>query len=104
MQTIYKVENKEGKGCYRELGDHAKKILKIISKEASIQKPMRVMDKGIGRDQKYNEICGFISEGQALSWFNKKQLLKLEKYGYNLKSIEVNKITAIGRRQLLAIR
>lgn len=65
---------------------------------------MPVTDKGIERNQKDNEICGFLNKNQALNWFNKKQLLKLEKYGYELKTIDVDKITAIGRSQVLAIR
>jgi hypothetical protein len=107
MPYIYRVENKLKKGCY--WGKHYdKKICDIIGDhfwKCNYNKhPIPEEDKGIKRYIKRNEICGFKTKKQALKWFTFKELKGLLKIGYKLKKIKVKEITAIGQKQVLAIR
>lgn len=97
---IWRVENIDGIGCYRNR--NTKEILHrhITSRET----PNPYEDIGINRSLKKNEICGFLNIEQARKWFNKIELIALKKIGYSLKQIEVLKITAIGKTQVLAIK
>lgn len=96
--TIYRVENNKGKGCYRD------KRTKEIIDWGTEYNPLPRDDKGIERQTERNEICGFESLEQVEKWFNEKELKGLAKLGFELREIEVKKITAFGERQVLAVR
>ena len=97
---IWRVENKNGNGCYKD------KTLSSILRNHRISKkrPSPLRDKGIERGLLQEEICGFLNLSQALTWFTTDELNSLRKLGYELSKIKVRKITAIGERQVLAIR
>lgn len=101
---IWRVEDEAGQGCYRDFG--IKFLDRMMNRHDSnfTKYPIPEVDKGINRAIRPGEICGFINLEQALNWFSKYELKKLLCYGLELKEIEVKKITAIGEKQVLAIR
>jgi len=102
MPKIYRVENEEREGCYAFVED----TFKILGEHfINLEKyPEPLIDKKIKRNPLTEEICGFLNLEQSKKWFSDIELLELEKLGYYLKEVEVKKITAIGERQVLAIR
>jgi len=107
MPNIYRVENNDGEGCYNGIDSDllASNASNGLSDHVSDKNhPTPYRDKGIKRDIKFNEICGFKTLKQANKWFTKRQYEWLESYGFYLKRIEVKQITAIGEYQVLAIR
>lgn len=105
MTKIWRVENKEGRGCYQGQS-HKPFIGDMIARHDldEIRTPMPYNDKGIGRCSKSPEICGFVNKKQAQEWFSKDDLILLKDFGFDLKEVEVSRITATGRRQILAVR
>lgn len=59
---------------------------------------------GIDRDIHKEEICGFISVKQALKWFSIWELRGMERLGFKLTKVLVQKITEVGEYQILAIK
>jgi len=104
MNFIYRVENKEKKGCYWENLYKWKEVDYILKRHYSEYRPTPLEDFGIKREPKGTEICGFKDLKQAKEWFNNKELEELKRIGYFLKKVKVKKITAIGEKQVLAIR
>ena len=101
MNKIYRVEDEDGVGPYGR--DYNVEFLESHNCDRG-KHPTPYYDPGIRRECRENEICGFLSIKQLLNWFSVNELYKLKKCGYKLKRVEVNKITAIGRFQCLAIR
>ena len=103
MEFIYRLENKDGQGCYR---NKSAKIDYILCRHFEEEEyyPIPKQDLGIERNPLPNEICGFKDIKQAKNWFNDYELKELKKLGYELKKVEVKKITAIGEMQVLAIK
>ncbi|GEM_PF-4945840 len=101
MEFIYRVENKDGQGCYM---NEIEEINFILARHFEEYYPTPKEDLGIERNPKYNEICGFKDIKQAENWFNNYELWELKKLGYELKKVKVKKITAIGEKQVLAIK
>lgn len=99
MAIVFRVENSEGIGPYRQNDN-----LDIIDNMANYNQPIPYRDNGIERDPLSDELCGFISEVQAYDWFSNYQLSLLKERGYTLKKLEVKEITAIGEKQCLFIR
>lgn len=101
MQTIWRVENNEGKGCYRY--KNTKKFLEYHDLENNQKNhPCPLFDTGIDRDLFNKEICGFYSIEQAMRWFSVDDLINLKTLGFRLKKVFVKEITAIGNSQILA--
>jgi hypothetical protein len=101
---IWRVEDDSGLGCYRKYG--IKFLDKLVDRHdrTCLKHPTPFNDKGIEREILTIEICGFVNKSQAIQWFSKYELKKLAGLGFNLKEIEVAEITAIGEKQVLAIR
>jgi len=110
MKTIYRVENDEGFGCYYGKSyDEEADILHshfFCSSDADKRKhPLACEDRGIDRDIiSGEEIFGFLNIEQAKAWFTPDELKGLEKLGYALKKVIVKEITAVGEKQVLAIK
>lgn len=100
---IWRVENQEGRGCYRSSSPISAWIIKRHNDNQE-QYPAPLSDGGIDRLVKWYEICGFKDLQQALDWFSRKEILKLSEEGFILKEVKVKEITAIGEKQILAIR
>jgi len=97
---IWRVENKDGFGCYSSC-----MFIKMDIRHTNDKKhPSPLNDKGINRFEKYSEIFGFKDLEQANLWFSKRELNHMAKFGFELKKIKVKKITARGERQVLAIK
>ena len=97
---IWRIEDGEGNGCYR-----SSDTITILNRHyKSKGHPEPHQDVEIERKIRKDEICGFLNKKQAMKWFNEIELHYLREAGYNLKQVEVKKITAIGRTQVLAIR
>lgn len=103
---IWRVEDKNGIGCYQHITDHPHHYDIIIDHTENTPKdhPTPINDKGIGRFIDDDEICGFLNKEQAVKWFSERDLKELREAGFELKEVEVEKITAIGEKQILAIR
>lgn len=110
METIYRVENKKGFGCYYGKcegaeGDLLYSHFFYSSDEDRAKHPLACEDEGIDRDIiSGKEIFGFLNIEQARAWFTPSELNGLAKLGYALKKVIVQEITAIGEKQVLAIR
>jgi hypothetical protein len=103
MQEVYRVEDEDGYGCYTTSTDnfYHKHLLKHQDLERT---PTPEHDRGIDRFLREKEICGFLNLEQANNWFTKKELKLLEGEGFELKKVKVRRITAIGEKQVLAVR
>ena len=98
---IYRVEDKDGYGCY-QLSDS---IWQLASHNGDTEKhPTPYYDKGIERRIVEKEICGFHSMEQLNAWFTAEEIKALAEWGFNIKQVEVEQITAVGVKQVLAIR
>lgn len=104
MNKIWRVENKQGKGPYQKLFNPIAGWLLNRHDEDMDDHPTPHFDEGIKRGLNNGEICGFISLEQAKEWFSNYELDKLKGAGFELKEIEVSKITAIGKKQILVIK
>ena len=96
---VYRVENKEGKGCYRK-----GYFTEWLTREHDLnfkKYPPPHYDKGIDRLPVEGELCGFKDKEQALDWFTQEELSKLRKLGFYLERIEGAEVTAIGEKQIL---
>jgi len=98
---IWRVENRDGYGPY--MGGTEEDW---ASEHHSVDtgRPTPSSDNGIGRSPDYTEICGFISIHDVKKWFKKEELLNLYACGFRLKRVPVSEITAVGEKQVLAIR
>lgn len=101
MQYIYRVENKKGLGCYREL---VYELPFLLNHSTSNGHPVPYNDKGIDREYDEDEIHGFKNLDQVMRWFTNEELNHMNKRGQVLKRVKVKKITAIGECQVLAVR
>ena len=107
MKTIYRVENKKGNGCYRNLSDGLRVALDdVIDPYENLDdiQPSPEIDNGIMRSPHKNEICGFKNMDQVTDWFDSTELEILRRFGFEVKKVLVQKITAIGECQVLAVR
>lgn len=99
---IYRIEDDNGQGCYR---NGAGEYNKLKCHDNDIEKhPTPLMDRGILRYIEENEITGFKDLRQLKKWFTLKQIRRLRRNGYVIKKIEVEQITAYGECQILAVR
>jgi len=100
MPVIVRVEDNMGMGCYV-----SHMPLGFIDEHTKYNgHPRPEHDKGIERYMENGvEICGFIDEEQAHNWFTEEELSAMEEYGFYLKEVLVNMISAIGEKQVLAI-
>lgn len=94
---IYRVENDKKEGCYK---NGAMQLNELDSHDDELH-PHPTKDEGIKRYCMENEKCGFLNLKQVRIWFTKNELMRLRKNGYHLKRIKINKITAIGKFQIL---
>jgi len=102
MPYIFRVEDENFIGCYQ--GDKTI-CLEFCNKHDDYEQyPGPQHDEGIDRLPIADEICGFLSIKQLKDWFTKDELHLLKLHGYKIKRVEVIEITAIGKRQVLAIR
>lgn len=106
MTEIYRVENKKGNGCYRNLSDGLRKALDSVLGDIifDVLRPLPYHDRGIERTPHNNEICGFENMDQLLKWFDLDDIFELHRFGFEVKKVLVQKVTAIGECQVLAIR
>jgi hypothetical protein len=108
MTTIYRVQNNQGKGCYRGLTPSmniaVQKILGTGYDLCDNKHPAPQWERGIDRFPHKYEICGFQNVRQALKWFSAKEIRGLRRLGFELVQVQVQRITAIGTRQILAIK
>lgn len=106
MNYIYRIENQKGESCYSyKYLDAIGVLLNDLDWFSETDK--RVLprgDIGIDRDPFGNEICGFVSVRQLLKWFKSWEIKRMKRLGFEVKKIPVQKITAKGCSQCLAIR
>ena len=109
MFTIWRVENYKGRGPYSSMDDGHGNAYSFF--ESSLSRHSHIdghpgphQDRGIDRQIMSYEICGFLNEEQARNWFSPEELIWLQDRGFYLKQVKVSQITAIGRKQVLAIR
>jgi hypothetical protein len=72
MPLVYRIENNNGRGPYVDNPD--KDMFSIISGNVSIDRPLPRDDSGINRNPYDEELCGFLNETQAKTWFNEYEL------------------------------
>lgn len=104
MPKILRVEDKEGYGCYCNDGMYLNNLEHHNDDVYSPSgHPHPLKDLGIERRTKLGERHGFLDIEQAKEWFTLEEFERLSKNGYELKELEVKKITAIGNKQILFI-
>ena len=104
MQTIWRIENEEGVGPYQGDMDDSSLAELISSHNTDNTKPAPCDDQGIRRYPEGEEICGFKDMAQVREWFDRDILIALYAEGYKLKKIVVSVVTAVGQKQVLAIK
>jgi len=102
-EYIYRVEDELGQGCYSAHLPELETMYEIHSFNG-VNYPRPQEDIGIQRKAEEKEVCGFKDIEQALCWFTEADLSLLNAYGFKLKKVEVDMITEIGEKQVLAIR
>lgn len=101
MTIIYRIEDKEGHGCYI---DGARQTNGLSHHDRDMNgHPTPLYDKGILRYVENKEFCGFKSLTQLKKWFTLKQIKRMRKNGYTIKKVFVDEITAYGEKQVLAL-
>lgn len=96
---IYRIEQDDGLGCYRFLDE-----IQWLQEHSRLNgRPCPAEDKGIERGMEDEEICGFTSLTQLKQWFKLAEIKSLREEGFTIRKIEVEKITAYGEKQVLAI-
>lgn len=106
MVEIYRVENKNGRGCYswKTVEGIAKFLGEDWRTDHCDRRPTPDNDYGIERMMFAREVCGWKDIRQALKWFSAKEFRVFKRFGYNLKKVTVQNITEVGECQILAIR
>ena len=107
MTEIYRIEDEQGISCYNY--KYSEALCNVLNDDYWCdghegKRPVPQEDKGIERKIWYKEICGFRNIKQALKWFNAKEIRKMRRLGLDIRKIAVQKITAIGECQILAIK
>lgn len=106
MTHIYRIQNLKGESCYK--WDYLRPIEKILNNPEWFyyhhNRPSPHQDKGINRLPFKHEICGFKNARQALKWFKAKEIKQMRRLGFNLVKVPVQKITAVGESQVLAVK
>ena len=107
---ILRIQNADGTGPYFCRRDtKAQDVCDIQDKhngewrEDPTTYPPPNIDKGICREMRKNEQCGFLNMAQLCNWFSDYELEILAIWGFFIVEIP-GKITAIGARQVLFIR
>jgi len=100
MVTIWRVENKAGEGCYQ--GQDTAQLL--FRHRNTWTHPPPELDSGIRRFPRAKEVSGFLTREQASRWFSDTELVNLRQLGFELKEVEVEKITDRSWWQCLAIK
>lgn len=102
---IYRMQNIHGLGPYRKYGGVSDDLFdEVLASHSHLNgRPVPNKDLGINRDIEAKEICGFLSIRQAVKWFSKYERKRLRDEGFNIVKVEVKEITAIGKKQCLAI-
>lgn len=106
MTYIYRIENQKGESCYSYKYIDAIGVL-LSDKtwnEIRLNRIFPEYDNGIERKILKNEICGFVSVRQLLKWFKSWEIKRMKRLGFEVKRIPVQKITARGERQCLAVK
>ena len=100
LSTIYRIENKDGIGPYKEsMGfedDHP--VYKMALDHNRL--PTSSGDKGIERVAKGFEYFGFKSMKQLEKWFSKNEIEMLKTYGFHIVEM-YGHVTAVGEYQVL---
>jgi hypothetical protein len=107
MEKIWRVENMDGLGPYKVEDDNGRVRFcqsPLIHHNSLNGHPAPYNDPGIERGPWPEEICGFATVAQAHAWFSEEELEWLEVEGFYLKQIEVYRVTAKGKFQVLAVR
>lgn len=100
-QHIWRIENRDGYGPYMGGSEDDWADERHCDDNG---RPTPICDRGIERYPDAGEICGFLSIHHVKKWFTKKELLNLYACGFHLKRVPIAEITAIGEKQVLAVR
>jgi hypothetical protein len=99
MPYIWRVEDDSYAGPYQEGPEDLSE-----RHNGTPDHPTPFTDNGINRMPEEYEVCGFKNLKQAKAWFNEADLAMLDEAGFKLKRVPVAKITAVGQKQVLAVR
>ena len=110
VQQILRVQNENGIGPYQRDSSVSSmisdRVLEItVSHSFCVDQgihPVPQYDKGIERDVRLAEKCGFKDASQLHQWFSKDEITQLSKLGYMVEEIE-GVITAVGETQVLFV-
>ena len=103
MAIVYRVENNKGKGPYTGVSPRVfeNSFLNVHGRGNGHPTPLH--DPLINRQATEGELCYFESIKQACEWFTPLEFFFMYKRGFTLREVEVQKITAVGQKQVLAI-
>ena len=101
MNYIYRVQDSNGNGCYRELGsrywaeqDHDDEDHPMPSEDG--------IDIDDYKDLPDDHRFGFRTKDQAMRWFNERELENLAEHGYYLKRVR-GKVIMDGFKQCVFV-
>lgn len=89
IRTIYRIEDREGNGPFHSRVEGAHEVLDLERYKDSMTYPSPSDDPKIYRFPEENELCGCISMGQMIHWFNKEEIQKLMELGFFLVEIQI---------------
>ena len=99
--TVFRVENKDGRGPYCV---HNGLVDEILSRHGRWYHRPPALDKGINRDIRKYEVSAFADMASLSKWFSVGCLAELALHGFEVKEVEVEQITAVGLCQVLCIK
>ena len=97
VETVFRVENEEGIGPYRN-NNLCNGLLNHHNDSENNPAPWR--DPFIKRNMKENEFCGFESLDALFEWFSDEEIDALELQGYSIFKTQ-GIVTVKGEKQLL---
>jgi hypothetical protein len=104
MATVYRVQNEHGLGPYRgrSIDQHTDVVRSILMSHSDMfdSHPTPLMDTGIERYMKEDELCAFCCMDSLLQWFEPALLEALKDEGFYIYKIKA-KITKVGEHQVL---
>jgi hypothetical protein len=89
MRFIYRVENDDGNGPYRNINEDVFPSSVYYGRHANLRHPTPYRDSLLKRLDR-DECCGFISVEQFRKWFNKEDRKRLVKHNFHITLYRAN--------------
>lgn len=98
MTTIYRIQDAEGRGPFRQGFSH-KWVEPRVEHDDLIPWLVEFGRVDLNRTPGFHVGCGCLLVDQLRTWFTKSEVKTLRKFGYHAVRMDVDKLLAFGPRQ-----